>query len=165
MGNVRRKSGTGKSRGFLGLGSNMGDRQANLRKAMSVLSAHPGIRILRKSSFYDTAPEGLIHQNRFLNAVIEVETTLQPEELLHAILKIEESLGRVRKERWGPRTIDIDILAMGDLIYDSENLSIPHHLMHERRFVLEPLAEIAPDFRHPVFGISVGEMLSVCSEA
>ena len=74
-------------------------------------------------------------------------------------------LGRIRTDRWGPRTIDIDILALEDLVYETERLSIPHHLMHERRFVLEPLAEIAPDFKHPVFGTSVMEMLSVCSEA
>jgi 2-amino-4-hydroxy-6-hydroxymethyldihydropteridine diphosphokinase len=152
-------------RGYLGLGSNLGNRKKNLKNAIEALRSHPGIHIMVESSFHDTTPVGYLYQNRFLNAVIEIQTTLDPEELLDNTLQIEQSLGRVRSERWGPRTIDIDILALDDLVYDSERLSIPHPLMHERRFVLEPLAEIAPAFRHPVFGSSISEMLSVCMEA
>lgn len=151
-------------RGFLGLGSNLGNRKANLQKAITALSSNPHIEILNVSSFHDTTPVGNLNQGRFLNAVVKIKTSLEPEELLDTLLRIESELGRVRTEHWGPRTIDIDILTLHDLVYESERLSIPHPLMHERRFVLEPLAEIAPRFRHPVFGASVTKMLSVCSE-
>jgi 2-amino-4-hydroxy-6-hydroxymethyldihydropteridine diphosphokinase len=154
-----------KTRGFLALGSNLGDREDNIKKAISALESHPGIHVLARSSLYNTAPVGYLNQGMFLNAAIEIETTLQPEELLNAALDIERKLGRVRGERWGPRTIDIDILTLENLVYESDRLSIPHPLMHQRRFVLEPLAEIAPEFRHPVLGLSVSEMLSVCMKA
>ncbi len=150
--------------GFLGLGSNLGHRKRNLENAIAALSSHPQIDVLSRSSFHDSAPVGNLNQGRFLNAVVKIETSLKPEELLDTLLAIEIELGRVRAEHWGPRTIDIDILTLHDLVYESKRLSIPHPLMHERRFVLEPLAEIAPDFRHPVLGSSITEMLSVCSE-
>jgi len=152
-------------RGYLGLGSNLADREKNLKNAIKALNSHPGIRVTAKSSFHNTAPVGYLHQNKFLNAVVEIETTLEPEELLDAVLLTEKNLGRVRREHWGPRIIDIDILALDNLVYDSERLSIPHPLMHERRFVLVPLAEIAPSFKHPVFQSDIAEMLSVCMEA
>lgn len=153
-----------KRRGFLALGSNLGDRHKNLRNAIAALRLSAGIQVVRISSFYDTLPVGNINQGRFLNAVIEIETPLQPEELLDIALQIENELGRVRAERWGPRIIDVDILALEDLVYESERLSIPHPLLHERKFVLQPLAEIAPGFRHPVFGTGITEMLSICTE-
>jgi 2-amino-4-hydroxy-6-hydroxymethyldihydropteridine diphosphokinase len=152
-------------RGFLALGSNLGNRTKNLNSAIDALNSCPGIRVVRKSSFYETEPVGGPDQGRFLNGVIEIETTLEPEDLLKAALSIESSLGRVRREHWGPRTIDIDILTLGDLVYVSPRLSIPHPLMHERGFVLRPLLEIAPDFKHPVFGTSGSDLLSVCTDA
>ncbi len=153
-----------RKRAFLGLGSNIGDRELYLRSAISELDSYSRIKVLKISSFHDTAPLGSARQGRFLNAVVEIETTLEPEQLLDAALDIEKRLGRIRAERWGPRTIDVDILTYGELVYESPRLSIPHPLMHERAFVLAPLAEIAPAFRHPVFGASVGNMLSVCSK-
>jgi 2-amino-4-hydroxy-6-hydroxymethyldihydropteridine diphosphokinase len=162
---VSRLKAQGSKHGFLALGSNLEDRKKNLEKAVNALHSHNSIQVLATSSFYNTAPVGNPCQGRFLNAVVEIETTLEPEELLDATLDIEKNLGRVRTGRWGPRTIDIDILALDDLVYETDRLSIPHPLMHERRFVLEPLAEIAPGFRHPVFGASAAEMLSVCMEA
>lgn len=151
-------------RAFLALGSNMGEREANLKKAIAALGSHPQIGVLKESSFHDTAPVGNLRQGRFLNGVLEIKTTLGPEELLDAALEIESELGRVRTRRWGPRTIDIDILAMENLVYESPRLSIPHPLMHERSFVLEPLCEIAPDFIHPVLGTSIDQMLALCAQ-
>jgi len=149
---------------YLGLGSNIGDRKSYLDGAISALKKETDITLARISSFYDTAPVGNVNQGRFLNAVIEIETRLKPEKLLDIIMDIENELGRVRTERWGPRTIDIDILTFGDLVYETERLSIPHPLMHERMFVLKPLAELAPAFRHPVFGATAAEMLKECAE-
>jgi 2-amino-4-hydroxy-6-hydroxymethyldihydropteridine diphosphokinase len=152
-------------KGFLALGSNLGNRAGNLRSAIAALNSRDGIRVLRESSFYETEPVGGPTQGMFLNAVIEIETTFEPENLLKAVLDIESSLGRVRREHWGPRTIDIDILTLGDLVYVSPTLSIPHPLMHERGFVLRPLLEIAPNFRHPVFGTSGSDLLGICLDA
>jgi len=152
-------------RGFLALGSNLGNRAQNLKNAIDALHSREGIRVTRKSSFYETEPVGGPDQGKFLNSVIEIETTLEPEDLLKAVMSIENELGRVRREHWGPRTIDIDILTLDDLVYVSPTLSIPHPLMHERSFVLRPLLEIAPNFKHPVFGISGSDLLSVCMDA
>jgi dihydroneopterin aldolase/2-amino-4-hydroxy-6-hydroxymethyldihydropteridine diphosphokinase len=149
--------------GYLGLGSNLGDRHKLLRDAIRALNSNAHIKVVKKSAFHDTAPVGNLDQGRFLNAVIKIETVLEPEVLLETVLEIEKNLGRERREHWGPRTIDIDILAIDDLVYVSPSLSIPHPLMHEREFVLRPLQEIAPDFRHPVFGMTVVDMLSVCT--
>jgi 2-amino-4-hydroxy-6-hydroxymethyldihydropteridine diphosphokinase len=151
--------------GFLALGSNLGNRTKNLRNAINALNSQEGIRVVRESSFYETEPVGGPDQGRFLNGVIEIETTYEPENLLKIVLSIENELGRVRREHWGPRTIDIDILTLGDLVYVSPTLSIPHPLMHERGFVLRPLLEIAPDFKHPVFGASGSDLLNVCLDA
>ncbi len=149
-------------RGFLALGSNLANRAENLNSAINALNSHRRIRVLKKSSFYETEPVGGPDQGRFLNAVVEIETSLEPEDLLRTVLSIESDLGRVRREHWGPRTIDIDILTLDDLVYVSPTLSIPHPLMHERGFVLRPLLEIAPDFKHPVFGTSGLDLLNVC---
>lgn len=165
MTRTRKKTRSAARTGFLALGSNMGNRAGNLRGAIAALNSRDGIRVARESSFYETEPVGGPAQGVFLNAVIEIETTLEPEDLLKAVLDIENSLGRVRREHWGPRTIDIDILTLGDLVYVSPTLSIPHPLMHERGFVLRPLLEIAPNFRHPVFGTSGSDLLGVCLDA
>ncbi|MDR2430787.1 MAG: 2-amino-4-hydroxy-6-hydroxymethyldihydropteridine diphosphokinase [Candidatus Margulisbacteria bacterium] len=131
---------------FIGLGSNLGDRGQNLRRALAELEKLSGTKILKVSAFYDTAPVGYREQNRFLNAAAQLETDLTPLELLAKTKAIEKKLGRETSFKWGPRVIDIDILAYGGQIIDAEGLRIPHLELSARRFVLEPLAEIAPDY-------------------
>lgn len=144
---------------FLSLGSNLGDRETHLNQALERLEA-AGIHILRRSSIYETEPRDLLDQPWFLNLVVEVETELFPRLLLARIQAIELGMGRKREVSKGPRTIDIDILLYGAFVIDTRELQVPHPRMSERRFVLEPLAEIAPDLSHPVNGKSVREMLS-----
>lgn len=127
---------------FLGLGSNLGDRFKNLEQAFYALAGHPQLAIIDQSSIYETEPVGVVDQEKFLNMVVAIATELTPQELLTYVNEVEESLGRVREERWGARTIDIDILMYGDEIVDEDNLVIPHARMHERLFVLLPLYEI-----------------------
>ena len=129
---------------FLGLGTNLGDRLANLQRAVDVLSATPGVRIVRSSRIYETAPVGPA-QPDFLNAVIEVDTDLEPHDLLAAAAAVERDLERVRDVRWGPRTIDVDILSFDDRVIDTPDLTVPHPRMHERGFVVAPLLELEPD--------------------
>lgn len=144
---------------YIGLGSNLGDREANLRRALKVMAGLPGIRVLRFSSVYRTEPVGKRGQPEFLNMVAEVETGLEPRDLLRLLLDIEKQLGRVRQGRWGPRTIDLDILYYGDRILTEPDLEIPHPRAHQRVFVLVPLAELAPGLADPVTGRTVGGML------
>jgi 2-amino-4-hydroxy-6-hydroxymethyldihydropteridine diphosphokinase len=136
------------TRAFLALGSNLGDRLANLQRAVDLLDATPGIRVVRSSRVYETDPVGP-PQPDYLNAVVEVRTTLAPRALLEAALRVERELGRVRTERWGPRTVDVDVLIMDDLTVDEADLVIPHPRMHERDFVLVPLLELEPDPQLP----------------
>jgi 2-amino-4-hydroxy-6-hydroxymethyldihydropteridine diphosphokinase len=147
---------------YLSLGSNLNDREENLRRALDLL-ASPEIQIKRVSSIYETEPQDLREQPWFLNLVTEVETTLFPMQLLRRVRKIEKELGRQRLVPKGPRTVDIDILLFGRFVMDSPGLQVPHPRMQDRRFVLEPLAEIAPELRHPVTRRSVGEMLHATS--
>jgi 2-amino-4-hydroxy-6-hydroxymethyldihydropteridine diphosphokinase len=129
---------------YLGLGSNLGDRLVNLREAVRLLAERPGIAVLRCSRVYETEAVGP-PQPAYLNAVVEVLTELEPRDLLGACLGVEEQMGRVRTERWGPRTIDLDVLTFGQRVVDEDGLSIPHPRMHERGFVLVPLRELDPD--------------------
>ena len=143
---------------YLSLGSNVGDRRRHLDAALDLLRA-AGVDIVRVSRVYETEPQELRAQPWFLNLVAEAETGLFPLQLLHAIQRVERRLGRKRVVAKGPRTIDIDILLFGAFVVDAEGLQIPHPRMAARRFVLEPLAELGPDLRHPVTHQSVREML------
>lgn len=144
---------------FLSLGSNLGDREAHLLEALDRLEA-AGVHILRRSSIYETEPQDLPHQPWFLNMVVEVETELFPRLLLARAQAIELGMGRRREVSKGPRPVDIDILLFGNFIIGTRELEVPHPRMSERRFVLEPLAELAPDLRQPATGKTVREMLA-----
>ena len=149
------------ARVYIGLGSNMGDRRAYLRTAVIAVARLGGVEVLATSPVVETDPVGgPAGQGKYLNAAVEVETEIPPPELLRRLLAIEDSLGRERAERWGPRTIDLDILLYGDEVIETDELTVPHPRMHERRFVLEPLAAIAPGARHPVTGKTAAGMLA-----
>lgn len=135
---------------YIGLGSNIGDKDKYLNEAINKMSTEKNIEIVIQSSFITTKPWGYLDQEDFLNAVIEIETTLEPEELMDLLLKIEEELDRERTIKWGPRTIDLDIIMYDDLISSNEKVILPHPRMHEREFVLKSLNEIAPYLMHPV---------------
>ena len=143
---------------FLSLGSNLGDRESNIGKALDLLARDHHIRVERVSSMYETKPVGFTDQPDFINAVALVDTDLSAADLLHAILDVEQEMGRERNLRWSPRVIDIDILTYDGLRIDTEELTIPHPRMMERAFVLAPLAEIAPDLVLPD-GRTPGEAL------
>ena len=127
---------------FIALGANLGDREQTILKALQLLNLHPGIRVVRCSALYETDPVGYEDQPAFLNMAAGLSISLEPEALLEAMLRIEQQLGRVRDIRWGPRTIDLDLLWMEGIIHDSEKLILPHPRMHERLFVLLPLMDI-----------------------
>jgi len=134
---------------YIGIGSNLGSPGENCRSAMARMDGHESIAITSRSSLYDTEPFGKTDQGRFVNAVVQIETTLTPKDLLETLLKIEQDMGRVRKEKWGPRIIDLDILFYEDRIVKENDLEIPHPGIPERSFVLIPMKEIAGDYVHP----------------
>src|SRR2546426_10276925 len=148
---------------FVALGANVGDREANLLAARRGLEAR-GFRVTAMSSLYLTEPVDAPPQEWFLNAVAGGETALSPEALLQACLDTERAMGRVREVPRGPRTIDLDLLLYGNEVRDAPGLVLPHPRMHERRFVLVPLAEIAPAARHPILGLTAAEMLRRCPD-
>jgi 2-amino-4-hydroxy-6-hydroxymethyldihydropteridine diphosphokinase len=137
---------------FVGIGSNLGDRETNLSRAIDLLSAEDGIEVVAVSEIRETEPVGPVEQGPFLNGALQVETSLPPGELLERLLSVENRLGRVRNERWGPRTIDLDLLLYGDEKLDQPGLSVPHPRLHERRFALEPLVDLDPALEIPEFG-------------
>lgn len=148
---------------YLSLGSNIGDRAANIERAMELLAAR-GAHVVKQSSLYATEPVDFGPQREFLNCAIEVKTALMPRQLLHAALEVEREMGRRRMVSRGPRVIDIDMLLFGPNVMRTAELEIPHVRMALRRFVLVPLAEIAPTARHGVLNASIQELLAVCPD-
>jgi len=149
---------------FLGLGSNVGDRLGNLQQALQQLADLPGTELIQHSSIYQTEPVGLKQQRDFLNMAAEVASNLSPHSFLQQIQVIEDEMGRTRDLHWGPRTLDIDILYWGKETLTTETLQIPHPEAANRRFVLQPLAEIAGDFRPPPNDIPVRVLLEQCPD-
>ena len=145
---------------YLALGANLGDRERNIRRALAAIADTEGISITRTSSLMENpAVGGPADAPPFLNAAAEVKTTLGSHALLHRIMEIEQQMGRLRRRKWEPRIIDIDLLLYGDQIISSQELVVPHPLMHERRFVLGPLAEIAPEAVHPILQMTIAGLL------
>jgi len=145
---------------FIALGSNIGDRELNLLRGVAEIGKISGSRVIALSGFYDTEAVGEATQADFLNAALQLETSLSPRQLLAELQRIEtEDFRRVRTLRWGPRTIDLDLLFYGNLTITEDELTIPHPRLHERRFVLQPLAEIAPNFVHPLLHMTVADLL------
>ena len=142
---------------YLALGSNLGDKEANLRRALELLQQR-GVEVVKTSSFICTEPYGVTDQPQFLNGVCEVRTSLEPLELLQTLLEIEQEMGRVRLRHWGERNIDLDLLLYEDVVMDTPELILPHPDMQNRDFVLLPLAEIAPELVHPILQKSIEEL-------
>jgi 2-amino-4-hydroxy-6-hydroxymethyldihydropteridine diphosphokinase len=140
------------TRAYIGLGANLGDREAAIREALRLLGERDRVRVVAVSGLKETDPVGVVDQPRFLNGAAQLDTELGPRELLDALLEVERALGRVRAERWGPRTIDLDLLVYGDVELEEPGLAVPHPRLHERRFALEPLAELAPGLLIPGLG-------------
>ncbi|MDN5331777.1 MAG: dihydroneopterin aldolase / 2-amino-4-hydroxy-6-hydroxymethyldihydropteridine diphosphokinase [Tepidanaerobacteraceae bacterium] len=144
-------------RAFIALGSNLGDRQKNIAEAVERMRQR-GIKIVKMSSIIETEPYGYKDQDKFLNAACLVETELSPMELMDVLLDIEKEMGRERKIRWGPRNIDLDLIFYEDRVIREERLVVPHPDAHNRTFVMGPIAEIDPDFVHPVLKKKIGEI-------
>ena len=144
---------------YIGIGSNLGDRRGNCLEAVERIGKMPDCQMTGCSDWYLTKPVGVEDQDWFVNGVASLTTEISPQILLRRVLDIEADMGRVRRERWGPRIIDLDILLFGQEVIQEENLKVPHPFMHLRRFVLEPLVKLVPDLTHPSLGVSMMELL------
>lgn len=165
FGSVSVKIRRGWHKAYLSIGSNLGDREKYLNDAVAALRAHKAVRKVRVSDYLVTKPYGYVEQGDFLNGAVFCETYLTPKELLRELHAIEASAGRTREIHWGPRTLDLDILFYDKLIYEDEELVIPHVDLENREFVLRPLCELAPSFRHPISQKTVRQMLAeLCGE-
>ena len=151
-------------RAFVAIGSNIGEKLQNCLKAIRLLDSVKGCRVLKKSSFYKTEPVGYKEQDWFINCAVLIETELNPYELLDRLQEIEVLMGRKKSFKWGPRVIDLDLLLYEDMVINGKRLTIPHPLMHKRRFVLVPVSELEPDLIHPVLNRSVTDILRDISE-
>ncbi|MCF7912633.1 MAG: 2-amino-4-hydroxy-6-hydroxymethyldihydropteridine diphosphokinase [Candidatus Cloacimonetes bacterium] len=149
---------------YLGLGSNMGDREQYMCTAVELLSSHKDMRLIRQSKVLETAAYGLTDQADFLNQVVIIETELPAEQLLKECNRIEELLGRVRTVKWGERTMDIDILFYEDIVLQTAELQIPHADLHKREFILQSMLELEPEMVHPVLGLSMQEIYNNLEE-
>lgn len=147
-------------RAYIGIGSNLDSPRENCEKAIRMIQSHPQCELIATSSFYETEPVGIINQDWFINAAVEIATSLEPLDLLNVLLAIEKDMGRIRREKWGPRRIDLDILFYGNCIMNHPELEIPHPEIPRRRFVLAPLAEIAGQYIHPSANKSVAALLA-----
>ena len=144
---------------LIAIGSNLGTPKKNCIEAIDIISSSPGIKTISKSSFYQTAPVGNTEQNWFINSVIKISTQLNPDILLAVLLEIESKMGRIRKEKWGPRIIDLDLLFYDNLIIKKKDLTLPHPEIQKRNFVLQPLNEIEENFIHPSLNKSINTLL------
>jgi dihydroneopterin aldolase / 2-amino-4-hydroxy-6-hydroxymethyldihydropteridine diphosphokinase len=144
---------------FIAIGSNLGTPKENCIEAIDIISSNPDIKITSKSSFYQTAPVGNTEQDWFINSVIKISTKLNPDILLSALLKIESKMGRIRKEKWGPRIIDLDLLFYDNLVIKKKDLTLPHPEIQKRNFVLQPLNEIGENFIHPTLQKRISTLL------
>ena len=149
-----------KARAFIGAGANLGEPVRQINQALDELEKSPGVRLGAVSSLYRTQPMGPVAQPPFINAVFSLECGISPQELLALLLSVEEKMGRIRRERWGPRVIDLDLLFFDEAIISEQGLEVPHPRLHERRFVLAPLVEIAPDVVHPILKKSAFDLLA-----
>jgi len=149
---------------YIGTGSNLGDKLNNCLKAINLIEKIPGCRVEAQSDFFRTEPVGVEDQDWYVNSVISIRTDLSAQQLQKSLLAIETGLGRERKRKWDPRTIDLDIILFGQDLINEKNLTVPHPLMHERRFVLVPMIQLAPDLIHPVLKKSMTELLYALPE-
>ena len=145
---------------YVGIGSNVGDKPFNCRYSVDKIDQLPGCHVTACSSIFKTEPEGVTGQDWYANCVVQVKVSQRPSKLLKGLIGIESDMGRIRKERWGPRIIDLDLLLFGQEIIESDNLIIPHPLLHKRRFVLDPLVQLAPDLMHPVLKLTISQLLN-----
>jgi 2-amino-4-hydroxy-6-hydroxymethyldihydropteridine diphosphokinase len=148
---------------YIGIGSNLGDREKNCLRAIELLKAK-GITVTKQSSFYETEPWGIKDQPLFINMAVEIKTEIEPRKLLDILKDIEKEIGREETFRWGPRIIDLDILLFDNIVLNEDNLKIPHPLMHERDFVLRPLCEIALHLKHPILNLSIEQLMQKISK-
>ncbi len=145
---------------FIGIGSNLGDKPFNCRHSIDRINKLQGCRVTACSAIFKTEPDGVTGQDWYANCIAQVTATQRPSQLLESLLSIESDMGRIRKKKWGARVIDLDILLFGQGTIKSNNLIIPHPLLHKRRFVLEPLVQLAPDLVHPVLRVTISQLLN-----